>query len=68
VRDYINGAGSKINWELESEAQPNKKSSNKAAGNRAAAKQKAKCQLAAQGYNNARTKNLLPVSMQRKQS
>jgi hypothetical protein len=31
-------------------------------------KQKSKCQLAAQGYNNAITMNLLPFNLQRKQS
>jgi hypothetical protein len=31
-------------------------------------KQKPKCQLAAQGYNNAITMNLLPFNLQRKQS
>jgi hypothetical protein len=31
-------------------------------------KQKSKCQLAAEGYNNAITMNLLPFNLQRKQS
>jgi hypothetical protein len=54
----IDGAGSKINRELESQQQPTNKARNKASADKLAAKQKGKCQLAAQGYNNARTKNL----------
>jgi hypothetical protein len=55
--DYIEGAGSRINRELEGQEQPNDKMSIKASVNRVAVKHEAKCQLAEQGYNNRGTRN-----------
>jgi hypothetical protein len=59
---YIDGAGSTINRKLESQQQLN----DKFIARRQHTNQKAKSQLAAQGYKNVRTKNQLPVNVQRK--
>jgi hypothetical protein len=53
----IDGAGSKINRELESQQQPSNRTRSKSSSNKPASEQEAKCELAAQGAGHTATRN-----------